>query len=95
MSCKRTYPRGPIDSRDGSVDARKWNHLLPFDPVQFGAFTLVEQDIELTKPLRSELRVLRDDADVAFIRVHDTLLNISRHRNRIDGRAADIGFGIL
>lgn len=65
MSREWTYPRGPIDSRNGTVDARERDHLLPFDPVQLGALALVQQDVELSQSLRSELRVLRDDADVA------------------------------
>lgn len=92
VPCWKTHP-SPVQRRHGTVDVPESNHLIPFDPVHLSALALVQKNFELS--LRSELRVLRDDADVAVLVFHDTLLHIARHRNRIDGRAADDGFGIL
>lgn len=82
-----------INGRHGSIEIRKGRETLPFLPFDFCAIAFVHQHLEHS--FCSELRVLRDDAHVIFLRLRHALLHIARHGDRVDGAAANVSFRVL
>lgn len=77
-----------VTSRHCAVDALERIHFLPRHPRNLGTVALVHQHLEL--PLRSELRVLRDDAHVILPASAYALFHVARYRDRVDCRTTDI-----